>query len=106
MKQEYLIFVRQFQDIKEGIQKLFIKDLTPGPRKYDTKYVKAEISSNCGRMSDGDILRIRSESGILLPQPWEIKILEELLESVPGKPWEDVFKAIDSECEITKSRGL
>lgn len=93
MKQEYLTFVRQFKDLSEGTQKLFIKDLTPGPRKYDTKYVRAEISRHAEKMKIGDILRIRSESGVLLPQPWGIKILEELPEFVPGHPWEDVFKA-------------
>jgi hypothetical protein len=94
MKQEYLTFVRQFKDLKEGIQKLFVKDLTPGPKKYDTKYVRANISSDPEKIKNGDILRIRSESGVLLPQPWGIKILEELSEFVPGQPWEDVFKAI------------
>jgi hypothetical protein len=94
MKREYQTFVRQFRDLKEGKQELFIKDLTVGPRKYDTKHVLAEVSRNPERMSDGDILRIRSESGTLLPQPWGIKILKELPESVPGQPWEDVFKAM------------
>jgi hypothetical protein len=94
MKKEYQTFVRQFKDLREGKQELFIKDLNPGPRKYDTKHVLAEISSHPEGMPDGDILRIRSESGILLPQPWGIKILEELPESVPGQPWEDVFKAL------------
>ncbi len=94
MKREYLTFVRQFKDLREGKLELFIKDLTPGPRKYDTKHVLAEISSYPERMPDGDILRIRSESGILHTRPWGIKILEELPESVPGQPWEDVFKAI------------
>jgi len=94
MKREYQTFVRQFKDFKEGKMKLYIKDLSPGPRKYDTKQVLAEIFSNPGKNFDGDILRIRSESGILLPQLWGIKILEELPESVSGKPWEDVFKAI------------
>jgi len=96
MKREYLTFVRQFKDLKEGTQKLFIKALTPGSRKYDTKYVRAEISSNPEKMRDGDILRIRSESGILFPQPWGIRILEELSESVPGQPWQDVFKAMEN----------
>jgi len=96
MKREYLTFVRQFKDLKEGTQKLFVKDLTPGPRKYDTKYVKAEISSDPEKMRNGDILRIRSESGILLPQPWGIKILEELSESVTGQPWQDVFRTIEN----------
>jgi hypothetical protein len=96
MKQEYLTFVRQFKDLKEGTRKLFIKDLTPGPRKYDTKYVRAKISRDPKEIKNGDILRIRSESGVLLPQYWGIKILEELPESVPGRPWEDVFKAMGS----------
>jgi hypothetical protein len=94
MKHEYQTFVRQFKDLREGRQELFIKDLTSGPRKYDTKHVLAEISSHPEKMTDGDILRIRSESGILLPQVWGIKILKELPESVPGQPWEDVFKAM------------
>lgn len=96
MKQEYLTFVRQFKDLKEGTRKLFIKDLTPGPRKYDTKYVRAKISRDPKKIKNGDILRIRSESGVLLPLYWGIKILEELPESVPGHPWEDVFKAMGS----------
>jgi hypothetical protein len=94
MKKEYQTFVRQFKDLKEGRQELFIKDLTSGPQKYDTKHVLAEISSHPEKMTDGDILRIRSESGILLPQVWGIKILKELPESVPGQPWGDVFKAM------------
>jgi len=94
MKKEYQTFVRQYKDLNEGTQKLFVKDLTPGPRKYDTKYVKAKLCRNLKKMKNGDILRIRSESGILLPEPWGIQILAELPESVPGQPWEDVFKAM------------
>ncbi len=94
MKREYQTFVRQFKDLKEGKQELFIKDLTPGPRKYDTKHVLAEISSNPEKLPDGDILRIRSESGSILPKPWAIRILQELSESIPGKPWEDVYRAL------------
>jgi hypothetical protein len=94
MKKEYLTFVRQFKDLREGKQEIFIKDLSPGPRKYDTKHVLAEISSRLERMPEGDILRIRSESGTLNTQTWRIRILEELPESVSGQPWEDVFKAM------------
>lgn len=43
MKRKYQTFVQQFKDLKEGVQKLFIKDLIPLPQKYDTKYVRAEI---------------------------------------------------------------
>ncbi len=95
MKREYQTFVRQFTDLKQGKQNLFIKDLTPGPRKYDTRYVRAEVFMDPGKMKNGDILRVRSESGILFAQPWGIRILEELPESVPGQPWENVFKAIE-----------
>jgi hypothetical protein len=95
MAREYQTFVRQFKDLKEGKRELFIKDLAPGPRKYDTKHVLAEISSHPKSMAGGDILRIRSEAGSLLPEAWGIKILKELPESAPGKPWEDVFKAIE-----------
>ena len=94
MKKEYQTFVRQFKDLKEGTQNIFIKDLTPGPRKYDTKYVKAKIYRNLKKLKDGEILRVRSESGILLPVAWGIKILQELPESVPGQPWGDVYQAI------------
>ncbi len=69
MKQEYLTFVRQFKDLKEGTRKLFIKDLTPGPRKYDTKYVRAEISRDPKKIRNGDILqsiRIRGPSSSIL----------------------------------------
>jgi len=99
MKREYQTFVRQFKDLKEGRQELFIKDLTPGPRKYDTKFVRAEITQSPEKMKTGDILRIRSESGVLLPEPWGIKILEEISESLPGHPWEDVFKVIKEKRE-------
>jgi len=97
MKREYLTFVRNFKDLKEGKQELFIKDLTPGPRKYDTKHVLAEISSRPQKIPNGQILRIRSESGALLPQPWRIRIIEELPESVLGQPWEDVYEAIEKQ---------
>lgn len=94
MKREYQAFVREFKDLKEGRQKLFIKDLTPGPEKYDTKFVLAELFNDPKAIPDGQILRIRSESGKFLPQPWGIKVLEELPEFVPGKPWEDVFEVL------------
>jgi len=97
MKREYLTFVRNFKDLKEGRQELFIKDLAPGPRKYDTLHVLAEISSRPKKIPDGQILQVRSESGALLPQSWRIRILEELPESVPGQPWEDVYEAIEKQ---------
>lgn len=95
MAKEWQTFVGKFSDMREGELKLFIKDLTPGPRKYDTKFVRAIVKKSKNSLPDGDILYIRSESGLRAPEPWYIKILEELPEWVPGKPWEDVFKAIE-----------
>ena len=93
MTKEWQTFVRKFEDMKEGEAELFIKDLTPGPRKYDNKHVKAKISRS--KTAETDILWLRSESGSVAPEPWYIDIQEELPEWVPGRPWENVFDAID-----------
>ncbi len=93
MSKEWQTFVRQFEDMKEGEVKLFIKDLTPGPRKYDTKFVKALVKKS--KQSLPDLLVVRSESGDTAPETWSIKVLEELSPWVPGKPWEDLFKAVE-----------
>ena len=93
MAKQWQTFVRQFEDMKEGERKLFIKDLSPGPRKYDTKLVRALIKKSSQSMPD--VLVVRSESGETAPQAWSISILEELSPWVPGKPWEDLFKAVE-----------
>lgn len=94
MKREYVTFVRRLSDLSEGKRALFIKDLTPGPRKYDTKLVRAELSRDAARLPDGDTLWIRSETGRLHAQAWSIKVLEELPPYVPGQPWQDVFTSL------------
>ncbi len=94
MKKEYVAFVRRLRDLTEGKGILFIKDLTPGPRKYDTKLVRAELSRQPDKLPDGDVLWIRSETGYLHPEPWAIKVLEELPPYVPGQPWQDLFVAM------------
>lgn len=94
MKKEYAAFVRRLADLGEGEQTLFIKDLTPGPRKYDTKLVRAELSRQPDKIPDGDVLWIRSETGYLHAEPWAIKILKELPPYVPGQPWQDLFAAM------------
>jgi hypothetical protein len=93
MTKEWQTFVRKFEDMKEGEAELFIKDLTPGPRKYDNKHVRATVSRS--KTAEADVMWIRSESGSVAPEPWYINILEELPEWVPGRPWENVFDAIE-----------
>jgi hypothetical protein len=94
MGQEWQTFVEKFDDMVEGEEELFIKDLTPGQRKYEARHVRARISKTRENLPDGDTLWVRSESGLKYPEPWFIKVLEELPEWVAGKPWENVLKAI------------
>ncbi len=95
MTQEWQTFVRKFVDMKEGEVELFIKDLTPGPRKYDNKHVRVKVSKSKAVLPEGDTLWIRSESGSTAPEPWYMKIIEELPDWVLGRPWENVFDAIE-----------
>lgn len=93
MSKEWQTFVRKYEDMKEGSIKLFIKDLTPGPRKYDTKFVKATVSKKS--LPDGDVLWIRGESGLKGPDSWSIKIEEELPPCIEGEPYENVLDAVE-----------
>lgn len=96
MAKEWQTFVRKFDDMREGEFELFIKDLTPGARKYDNKHVRARVARSKEKLPDGDVLWIRSESGLRAPEPWYIKLLEELPEWIPGRPWENVLDLIES----------
>ncbi len=95
MANEWQTFVRKFSDMEEGERELFIKDLQPGARKYDTRHVRARVTRSRDALPGSDLLWIRSESGLRAPQPWHIKILEELPESISGRPWDNVLDAID-----------
>ena len=89
---EWQTFVRRFSDAKEGEREIFIKDLTPGKTKYDTKHVLASVAKTTAGMKDPDILWIRGESGEKAKQPWYIKIRKELPEFIAGKPWDDLLE--------------
>lgn len=92
---EWQTFVRRFSDMREGRRELFLKDLTDGKNKYDTKHVIANISRSEQNLNNPDLLWLRGESGEKDPQPWYILVQEILEESVPGKPWEDLLDMID-----------
>ena len=94
MPKEYLTYVRKYADLQDGVRNLFIKDLTPGPRKYDTKQVRAMIANSPTNLPESDILWVRSEMGVLDPSPWAIKILEDLPDYVEGRPYTDIFAAL------------
>ena len=94
MKKEYVTFVSSLEDLAEGREsELFIRDLTPGPRKYNGKLVKAIMSSAPEQLPDGDILWVRSVVGVLYPQPWTIKVIEELGAWIPGHPHQGIVSS-------------
>ena len=93
MAQEWQTFYRRYEDLKIGKTQLFIKDLTPGPYKYNTIHVKAEVSKE--EVPGADILWLRGESGLKAKDPLYIKIIEKLPDCVPGRPYESVFDALD-----------
>ena len=104
MDKEWQTFVRRFEDLKEGEVELFVKDLTPGSKKYNTRHVRATVAKAKGALPEGELLWIRSESGITALEPWYIRILEELPEWVPGKPWENVLD-ITEKISTRKPKG-
>jgi hypothetical protein len=88
MTKEYATFVSDPGILPQGKEvRLAIKDLTPGPRKYDCRIVRAIVSSSPDGIDNGDILWLKSLVGLTAPRPWAIKILEELGDSIPRPPY-------------------
>ena len=87
MTMEYDTFVDDPNALLEGEVAIAIRELSPEDRrtKYKTRYVKAQISSSPDKIPGGDILRLRWQRGRLYPEPWAIKILEELGEFMPKR---------------------
>ena len=95
MGKEWVIFVSQMEDLaddKESV--LTIRDLSPGPRKYNAKVVRARVSSRSETIPDGDVLWVRSWIGHLHPKPWGIKIIEEVGDYIPGIPHGETLSVI------------
>lgn len=97
MSKEYATFVSDPRILPEGKEiKLAIKDLTPGPRKYDCRIVKAVVTSSPDKMEGGDVLWLKSLVGFTSPQPWAIKILEELGDSIPRPPYSGLVEVTEA----------
>ena len=86
---EYQTFITKQDEIPEGQEvEMVIKDLTPGPRKYDASRVKGIIyKTDKENIPEGHRLYLRSEVGVLQPQVWTIKILERLPDLIPSPPY-------------------
>lgn len=90
MGNEYQTFLSNPQNILEGQEiEIVIKDLTPGPRKYDSSRVKAIVYKSICKEQGRDLLWVRSEVGLLDPHPWEIKITERLPNLIDNPPYSD-----------------
>jgi len=89
MKKEYVTWLLREEQLAEGEEiEITIRDLTPGREKYNGLNVKAIVSSSPDKLPDGDILWIRSGTGILHPKPWAIKITGELPEFLSRSPFD------------------
>ena len=79
MNKEYDTFVNSLDELPEGQEcRIVIRDLAPGRRKYNSIYVEALVSSSAEKLPEGDTLWIRSLLGQIHPQPWRIRIIEQL----------------------------
>ena len=90
MSVEYQTFLKDPEGIPEGQEiEIVIKDLTPGPRKYDGSRVKAVIRKSSPPGPGEHKLLVRSEVGVLQPQIWSVRIIERLHELIPVPPYSD-----------------
>lgn len=87
MGKEWVVFVPRLEDLVEGKETLVtIRDLSPGQKKYNAKVVNAVLSRDKKSLPGADTLWVRSWIGTLYPQPWAIRIIEEVGDYIPGSP--------------------
>jgi hypothetical protein len=92
---EYQTHVKHFKDLQDGKQTvLTIRDLSPGKHKYLARVARVQLSRSAEALAKGDKLWVRSLVGQLDPQPWGMKIVEEMGVNVPGKPYSDIYEAL------------
>lgn len=90
-------FVRRPGELKEGVAiPLVLRDLTPGRRKYRMRHVLAVLSREADDLSQMDELRVRTVVGVLLQESWGVKIIKQLPDEIPGKPYGDFYEALKS----------
>ncbi|HKZ51133.1 MAG TPA: phenylphosphate carboxylase subunit gamma [Dehalococcoidia bacterium] len=78
MTRGYDTFCDTPMDLKEGEGTLALRQLNPDDRrkKYVTRYVRAFISPSPEAYED--LLWLRYQRGRLHPEPWSVRIVEEL----------------------------
>jgi len=98
-------FLRRPGDLREGVEiPLVLRDLNPGRKKYGMRHVVAIINRQADA-PDSDELQVRTVVGVLLPERWSIKILRDLPIELPGKPYQDFFKALGAAARFSLDRN-
>ncbi len=96
MNKEYVTFVKDLSELAKGKESILaIRDLTPGPRKYDCRIVKAIVADSPATLPGADVLWIRSWTGILHPEAWAIRIVTELDDTLPGRPHDETLRQLE-----------
>ena len=86
---EYMTFIEEPGKIKGPHElSLTIRELEPGRRKYLGRNVIATVSP--AMIPGADLLRVRHTNGLLLPQPWYIKVTKELGDYLPARPYSGI----------------
>ena len=76
------------KDVQEGKRLVItIRDLSPGKHKYTGRVARVQVSRTPEALANWDKLWVHSVVGLKDPQPWGMKIVEELGITVPGKPY-------------------
>jgi len=97
-KQVWETFVRRPGDLKEGEDvPMVLRDLSPGRKKYQMRHAVVTVSRSVEETAD--LLRVRTVVGVQLPETWGIKIIRELPMEVPGRPYDDFYKALKAAAE-------
>ncbi len=92
---EYQTHARHMKDIQENkALVLTIRDLSPGKHKYTARVARVQLSRGPEALAKWDKLWVYSVVGIKDPQPWGMKIVEELGITVPGKPYSDIYETL------------
>jgi hypothetical protein len=90
MPKEYQTFVSTPEFLKDGGEMILaVKDLSPGKRKYDNRFVRAILHKDPKRFPGVDLLWLRTLTGRKLSLPWAIQIVEELGDSVKLTPYDN-----------------
>ncbi len=94
MSKVYESFVRDVSRLLNGREIVMcLRDLTPGRKKYKGINVRAVVSQP-PRQGE-DMLWVRSVCGVKFPDPFSVRIVENMPDVFKGAPYTDYFDAME-----------